>query len=255
MYYALVEAFSLPGPSNVSAISITHDQMKASFKDLTVLGNFLENQDNPRWSNISVDPQSLYNAMVWTFMSDGIPIVYYGQEQFFRGGADPWNREPLWPSGYANSSAYGFISELNRIRNFLVNSSDTWATSPTKILTIAPEGISIIKGNVISIMTTIGSPPQNTSLAVYTPFKSSLATTDVLSCRQWSVGSNGTVEVEYSEGGKAVILVPSSLLVNSGICGNSVVATVDSSGAFLLHPWTMGPVFAVFFWILLMMLV
>lgn len=29
------------------------------------------------------------NAMVFNFMSDGIPVVYYGQEQYFSGGADP----------------------------------------------------------------------------------------------------------------------------------------------------------------------
>ena len=27
--------------------------------------------------------------MTFTFMSDGIPIVYYGQEQSFSGNADP----------------------------------------------------------------------------------------------------------------------------------------------------------------------
>ena len=29
------------------------------------------------------------NAMVFNFMTDGIPIVYYGQEQLFSGGSDP----------------------------------------------------------------------------------------------------------------------------------------------------------------------
>lgn len=29
------------------------------------------------------------NAMVYNFMSDGIPIVYYGQEQSFSGSGDP----------------------------------------------------------------------------------------------------------------------------------------------------------------------
>ena len=58
-------------------------------QDPGVLGNFLENQDLPRWHNVSVDPQSLWNAMVFNFMSDGIPIVYYGQEQGFSGAADP----------------------------------------------------------------------------------------------------------------------------------------------------------------------
>lgn len=27
--------------------------------------------------------------MTFAFMSDGIPIVYYGQEQYFSGNADP----------------------------------------------------------------------------------------------------------------------------------------------------------------------
>ena len=62
-------------------------------QDITVLGNFLENQDLPRWHNLSVDPQSLWNAMTFNWMSDGIPIMYYGQEQGYTGGDDPANRE------------------------------------------------------------------------------------------------------------------------------------------------------------------
>ncbi len=58
-------------------------------QDPTLLGNFLEDQDVPRWANHSVDPQSMWNAMVFSFMADGIPIVYYGQEQGFHGNADP----------------------------------------------------------------------------------------------------------------------------------------------------------------------
>ena len=64
-------------------------------QDPTLLGNFLEDQDVPRWANISVDPQSMWNAMVFSFMSDGIPIVYYGQEQGFHGNADPVSQS-LW---------------------------------------------------------------------------------------------------------------------------------------------------------------
>lgn len=73
-----------------------------------MLGNFLEDQDVPRWASLSVDPQTMWNAMTFSFMSDGcvfsspvlvgindfnfirsIPIVYYGQEQGFNGNADP----------------------------------------------------------------------------------------------------------------------------------------------------------------------
>lgn len=70
--------------------------------------------------------------MVYNFMSDGIPIVYYGQEQGFHGNGDPvgtfsppslvatlnyekYNREPLWTSGYANTTTYELITSLNQV--------------------------------------------------------------------------------------------------------------------------------------------
>ena len=31
--------------------------------------------------------------MAWPFVQDGVPILYYGQEQGYQGGADPANRE------------------------------------------------------------------------------------------------------------------------------------------------------------------
>ena len=39
-------------------------------------------------------------------MNHSTPIMCYGQEQGFRGYSDPYNREPLWPSGYTNMPAY-----------------------------------------------------------------------------------------------------------------------------------------------------
>jgi alpha-amylase len=59
IYDALVEAFQIPGPANTSGLALVHDAMKSSLSDVTVLGNFLENQDLPRWHNFSTDPQSL----------------------------------------------------------------------------------------------------------------------------------------------------------------------------------------------------
>lgn len=59
VYNALVEAFKLPGNANTTGLAHAHDAMKSTFRDVTVLGNFLENQDLPRWHSLSVDPQSL----------------------------------------------------------------------------------------------------------------------------------------------------------------------------------------------------
>lgn len=44
---------------------------KSDLQEPAVLGNFLENQDLSRWANMSVDPQSLWNAMTFNFLSDG----------------------------------------------------------------------------------------------------------------------------------------------------------------------------------------
>lgn len=53
----------------------------------------------------------------------------------------------------------------------------------------------------------------------------------MLSCTQWAVGSNGTVEVQYSDqGGVPVILTPADGLEGSGLCGYSSRATSPSQG-------------------------
>lgn len=59
IYDALVQAFQIPGPANTSGLALVHDALKNGLSDVTVLGNFLENQDVPRWHNLSTDPQSL----------------------------------------------------------------------------------------------------------------------------------------------------------------------------------------------------
>ncbi|KAF5324747.1 hypothetical protein D9611_004519 [Ephemerocybe angulata] len=229
MYAALRDAYSIPGPANITQLDQVFQDSKKKFKDTTLLGNFVENHDVPRWHNLSVDPQSLYNAMTWNFMADGIPIVYYGQEQSFSGSGDPNNREALWPSNYANTTAYQYITLLNKLRNFFVNTTD-WAKSETEILTSSPHGFAFLKGPIISILTNIGSPPQaGVHISVKTPWETTTALTNVITCTQWVVGSNRMVDAQYSLGGVPVVLVPSDQLKGSGLCGTEL-AYVDSHG-------------------------
>ncbi|KAJ2931426.1 hypothetical protein H1R20_g5722, partial [Candolleomyces eurysporus] len=230
MYAALRDAYTIPGPANVSQLASVFEESKTKFADTTLLGNFLENHDVPRWHNLSVDPQSLYNAMAWNFFSDGIPIVYYGQEQSFSGSGDPNNREALWPSGYQNTTAYQYITTFNKLRNFLVNNNSTdWAKSKTTILTTSPHGFAFLKGSVISIMTNIGSPP-GVHISVKTPFETTTALTNIMTCQQWVVGAERMIDAQYSLGGVPVILVPSEQLGGSGLCGHEL-AEVASHGA------------------------
>ena len=59
---------------------------------------FLENHDQA-WFNILMTDQSLVkNAIATAFVTDGVPILFYGQEQGYVGGADPNNHESYFPA-------------------------------------------------------------------------------------------------------------------------------------------------------------
>jgi alpha-amylase len=108
------------------------------------------------------------NALVFSFMYDGIPVVYYGQEQYFKGKDDPANREPLWPSGYRENDAKNLVAALNQFRNFLVSRApptigDTthtpgdWLHQSSQVLSHSQHEVVIARGPVISVLTGRGS--------------------------------------------------------------------------------------------------
>ena len=88
-----------------------------TFPDPSALGTFLDNHDNPRWLNSKNDKTLLKNALAYVLLARGIPIVYYGTEQGYAGGADPANREDLWRSNFnTNADLYQAIKKLNAAR-------------------------------------------------------------------------------------------------------------------------------------------
>jgi len=88
-----------------------------TFPDPAALGTFLDNHDNPRWLNIKNDQTLLKNALAFVILARGIPILYYGTEQAYGGGADPANREDLWRSSFnTNADMYKAIKKLTAAR-------------------------------------------------------------------------------------------------------------------------------------------
>lgn len=80
-----------------------------------VLVNFIDNHDVARflyWASqnkVDASPQRqrdlLHSALTLLFTAEGIPCLYYGTEQEFRGGNDPSNREDMWrPLPYLGES-------------------------------------------------------------------------------------------------------------------------------------------------------
>ena len=70
------------------------------------LVNFMDNHDvarflywaaqNPNDNSPARQRALLHNALLLLFTAQGIPCLYYGTEQEFRGGNDPSNREDMW---------------------------------------------------------------------------------------------------------------------------------------------------------------
>ncbi|KAF8311135.1 alpha-amylase [Clavulina sp. PMI_390] len=238
-YYAVTNAFSIPGPSNISGLVQMYNQSNTMYKDTTVLGNFLENQDLPRWAGVSIDPMTLANALVYTFMTEGIPIVYYGTEQAFTGSADPYNREPLWPSAYNTSTfGHGTIAVLNQFRNYLVSnvssttSGGAWLDQKSKVLNWGSVDLVISKGGVISVMNSLGSPPSNyTTVISNTGYHTATILRDILTCTAYSVASNGALALDYNLGAHPLVLYPDVWLQGSGMCGyNSTLSSQNQPG-------------------------
>ncbi len=67
------------------------------------LVTFLDNHDNSRFLGFGIanqDESRLRAALGWQLTSRGVPCVYYGTEQEFDGGGDPYNREDMWDGAW-----------------------------------------------------------------------------------------------------------------------------------------------------------
>ncbi len=115
IYYPLNRFFQQKGSSQ--DLVDMHDTVSAKFPDPAALGTFIDNHDNPRWLNQKGDTALFKNALAYVVLARGIPIIYYGTEQGYAGGADPANREDLWRSGFStNADLYQAISRLSAAR-------------------------------------------------------------------------------------------------------------------------------------------
>jgi len=78
---------------------------------------FASNHDVPRLRYWLDDPWAAELAMTMVFTAGGIPSVYYGTEQEFRGGWGNAAREPLWQSGFRRDTRmFRHLAKLAAIR-------------------------------------------------------------------------------------------------------------------------------------------
>ncbi|THX53195.1 alpha-amylase [Aureobasidium pullulans] len=229
-YYWITQAFQSTSGS-ISNLYNGINTLKSSCKDTTLLGSFMENHDLARFPSLTNDYALAKNAIAFTMLADGIPIIYQGQEQHFAGSGVPNNREALWFSGYSTSSTlYPFIGTLNKIRKQAIKQDTGYVTY--KAVPVYSDASTIVmrKGTtgsqVVGVFTNKGSSGSSSFALTSSAsgFTAGQSITDVLSCTSFTTDSNGNLNIAISAGLPRV-LYPTSKLTGSGLCGGSSGST------------------------------
>jgi alpha-amylase len=193
-------------------------------KDPSLIGEFSENHDKPRFASYTLDMSLAKNMIAYTMSKDGIPIIYQGQEQHYRGGEDPYNREPLWFSGYnTDAELYRFVKQMNAVRKLAIAKSTRYITAKTQVVYYDAHTVGMQKGPsnamTLTLVNNVGASAANYTVTIRTSvFAARSTVVDVLSCTQSTVGAGGSLKATISQG-KPMIFYLKNLLKGTGWCG------------------------------------
>ncbi|KAI9266887.1 glycoside hydrolase superfamily [Phascolomyces articulosus] len=203
LYYAISETFKSGG--SMSRLANQLSANRNSFKDVSVLTNFVDNHDVVRFLNANSDVSQLKNALALVLLAEGIPVVYYGTEQGYSGGADPANREVLWTSGYStDSDLYKFIATVNgKIRQ---KSGKTVVMD----VDVGDNTYAFLHGNALVVLNNYGSGASNqVTVSVGANIDDNTALTDAISGSQVTV-SGGSITFTITDGLPAIFVAGSA---------------------------------------------
>jgi len=197
LYYTLRNVFvSQQSMSQMATLLGPTGTLYSYFPDPASLGNFIDNHDNSRFL-FSQSSFTLYkNALAAMLFNVGIPIVYYGTEQGYRGGNDPANRESLWPNFNTNSELYTFLRTLISARKAYA----VW-NEPQIQRYSSDHFYSFSRGNVLVCLT--NSNGQNPDVAVkmtYLPWSEGATACNIADSSDCVTVSTGSVTITLQKG-------------------------------------------------------
>lgn len=114
MYGVMKEIYL--GGGSMYRIRETRDAEQRAFKDVSALGLFVDNHDNPRFLHFGASYTQYKGALTYVLFGEGIPIIYYGSEQGYAGGDDPYCRETLWQNFNQDAELYQWIKKAVNTR-------------------------------------------------------------------------------------------------------------------------------------------
>jgi len=146
--------------------------------------NFIDNHDISRFLAVAEgDTRAMRNALTFIYGLQGVPLLYYGIEQAFRGGTGPdWeNRESMFAEGWGNptgggsfdttSGMFRHVAALNRIRA----GSEALQRGSMHVLTADPaRGICVIERRIAGEAAVILCNTGSASADVVIPWKGPL---------------------------------------------------------------------------------
>ncbi|QSS61847.1 alpha-amylase AmyA [Histoplasma capsulatum] len=220
LYFSMIETFTA-GKTKVYSEKLSLE--KATCNDITTLATFTENHDLPRFASYTKDISLAQNAIVFTLLSDGIPLYYQGQEQHFSGGDTPENREALWTSNYnTDAPLYKLTTTLNKIRAHVISVNAEYVINKSYITYSDGSALVTRKGVEGSHLTVVysnqgehGGPYRIDLRSSYAP---GMIVTEVLGCTNYTVDPTGTLAVPMDAGLPKVIF-PAEKMPGSGLCG------------------------------------
>jgi alpha-amylase len=202
MYYSIEDAYASQG--SLSDLVTQHDKVSSNFANPELLGTFLDNHDVVRFLNVNDDWTLLKNALAYTLLGRGIPILYGGTEQGYTGGADPANREDLWRSGYnTTGDLYTWITKALAAK---VSAGGLGANDHVH-LSVGTNyyAFSRASGKLV-VLTTNGGSGTSGTYCFDTDVSSGTVFTSALGTSTYTAGTNGNICVVVSNGQPEILL-------------------------------------------------
>lgn len=103
------------GGSNWVNFNAMIDSTAVDYDQVIDQVTFIDNHDQSRFQKAGANQRLTDMALAVLLTSRGVPVVYYGTEQYLTGEGDPNNRR-FMPSFNRNTRAYKIIQELSALR-------------------------------------------------------------------------------------------------------------------------------------------
>lgn len=227
VYFPLINAFKSTSGS-ISDLADKIEETKNTCNDISLLGSFSENHDNPRFPALNHDIAQASNVITYTMVADGIPVLYQGQEQHYdaRGGQnDPYNREALWFSGYnSDSQLYKLVQKLNGARKNAIRNDPSFLTTPANIVYTDDSTIAVKKAKLLTVFSNKGSSGANYTQEIRSWYPSGSSVTELFSCTDFTSDELSHIPVPMS-GGMPRVFYPTADL--GSLCGGSRLVNSD----------------------------